>query len=282
MDAERWAALKTTFDALLELDEAARRARLAALAARDPELSHQLLRLLAADASADRLLFPLESPLASFPIATSPGASGTGSAAAEASCESREPAGVAVAAAEERTDPFGLAGSVVSHFRVQEVLGAGGMGVVYRAEDLHLGRRVALKFLLPQLGLDATAKQRFLREARAASPLDHPNICTIHEVGESERGQLFPAMLASVAAESRDAPWSARRTARLFGAAELLREEISGPREAPYPAEYELRITRVRSLLGEPTFAAAWAEGRTMALEQAVEYALEEADGPHG
>jgi Tol biopolymer transport system component len=66
--------------------------------------------------------------------------------------------------------------------------------VVYRAEDLRLGRTVALKFLAPELSRDPVAKQRFLREARAASALDHPNLCTIHEVGETEDGQIFLAM----------------------------------------------------------------------------------------
>jgi serine/threonine protein kinase len=91
-------------------------------------------------------------------------------------------------------DPLSLAGRTVSHFQVLEPLGAGGMGVVYRAEDTRLGRAVALKFLLPQLGLDAAAKARFLHEAHSAAALDHPNLCTIHEVGESEDGRLFLAM----------------------------------------------------------------------------------------
>src|SRR5258708_26775335 len=69
----------------------------------------------------------------------------------------------------------------------------GGMGVVYRATDLKLGRTVALKLLSPQMAADETAKARFLREARAASALDHPNIGVIHEVGEQD-GELFIAM----------------------------------------------------------------------------------------
>ena len=82
-------------------------------------------------------------------------------------------------------DPSGLSGRTVSHFRVLEALGAGGMGVVYRAEDVRLNRTVALKFMLPRYGIDADATARFLREARAVAALDHSNICTVHEVGES-------------------------------------------------------------------------------------------------
>ncbi|HEY5610812.1 MAG TPA: protein kinase [Thermoanaerobaculia bacterium] len=87
-----------------------------------------------------------------------------------------------------------MIGRTIGHYRVIDRLGGGGMGVVYRAEDVKLGRQVALKFLPPEVSRDPEAKSRFEREARAASLLDHPNICTIYDFGEADGEQLYIAM----------------------------------------------------------------------------------------
>jgi len=87
-----------------------------------------------------------------------------------------------------------MVGSTISHYKVLEELGRGGMGIVYRAVDTKLDRDVALKFLPPHLSADPDAKARFIQEAKAASGLDHPNICNIHEIAEADDGRLFIAM----------------------------------------------------------------------------------------
>ena len=87
-----------------------------------------------------------------------------------------------------------MIGKTISHYTILEEIGSGGMGIVYKAEDINLERHVALKFLPPELTRDNEARERFIHEAKSASALDHPNICTIHEIGKTEDNQMFIAM----------------------------------------------------------------------------------------
>ena len=94
----------------------------------------------------------------------------------------------------DTVDPYQFIGRQIENYKITELLGAGGMGIVYKAEDIDLGRPVALKFLPPTLSNNAKARERFITEARAASQLDHPNICSIYQIGRTEEGWIFIAM----------------------------------------------------------------------------------------
>jgi TolB-like protein len=195
VNAQRWKEIQDSFDELVELNASERESRLANLASTDPELHQAIQSLLKADASASAQLGAIDDAFLP-PLDVQP-------------------------------DPLGLAGRSISHFDLHEALGSGGMGVVYRADDTRLGRAVALKFLLPHYNLDTTAKTRFLREAHAAAALDHPNLCTVYEVGTSDEGWLFLAMALYEgetlrARLARDGPMPVR------GALEIVRQITEG------------------------------------------------------
>jgi serine/threonine-protein kinase len=172
MSPERWDRIQALFVEVKDLAPEERVERLGDIADSDPELHSELTSLLSAHDRADELLDRFER-LVSQP--------------------SFEPS---TADDQELStpDPHGLIGRTVSHYEVVELLGAGGMGVLYKARDTELKRTVALKFLPPQWSLDTAFNRRFRQEARAVAALDHPNVCAIYEVGETEDGQLFIAM----------------------------------------------------------------------------------------
>lgn len=87
-----------------------------------------------------------------------------------------------------------MIGTTVGHYRITRKLGAGGMGEVFLAEDTRLGRKAAIKFLPADLAADPERRDRFLKEARAASALNHPNVCVVYDVGETQAGQPYIAM----------------------------------------------------------------------------------------
>lgn len=167
MDASRYQQIKAILIDALDLPRSERDAFVAQACGSDATLRQEVESLLKHE-SADEFLEPVGGP-ALIPLSADQSSPGT-----------------AV------VDP--LVGQQVTNYRILERLGAGGMGVVYLAEDLRLGRRTALKFLKEELVSDKAAKARLFREARAGAALDHPNICTLYGMEETESGQTFLAM----------------------------------------------------------------------------------------
>ena len=165
MDSTLWDQLAEYFDQALDMPAAERHSFLQSIKQQDVQLWEELVSLLRFSESAESYLGEVKELVPGDP-------------------EEKE----------INLDPYGFVGTQIKQYQILDTLGMGGMGVVYRGRDVELHRIVALKFLPPTLGADQDARVRFYAEARAASRLDHQNVCTIHEIGSTEDGQIYIVM----------------------------------------------------------------------------------------
>lgn len=165
MDSTLWDQLAEYFDQALDMPETERHTFLNSIKQQDVQLWEELVSLLRFSVNADSYFGEVKELI--------PG-------------DSEE--------VEVNPDPYNFVGTRINQYQILDTVGMGGMGVVYKGRDVELHRIVALKFLPPTLGADHDARVRFYTEARAASKLDHQNVCTIHEIGSTEEGQIYIVM----------------------------------------------------------------------------------------